>query len=270
MKQVQIAVSTGTAEHFSVIAPRYNDLRTTDPEVITYLMEKLPARRPLRIVDVGCGSGRYDLELLARLGQTSSLICLDYNFEMLGTLHQELQQQYVAGYTVLRASACALPFREQHVDSVLTFNAIHHFNVPAFLRQCASVVRPDGLVLIYTRTRSQNRSNIWGQYFPLFAEKETRLFQIEELEELVTKTPGLELEEIQEFSFDRLASIDWLMEQATNHHYSTFAIYEPDELDRAMGQFIENIHRNYPDPAQITWKDTNTLLVVRQARGSSA
>ena len=263
MKRAGIAVSNGTAEHFSVIAPRYSDLRTTDPEVITYLIEKLSARRPLRIVDVGCGSGRYDLELLARLDQTSSLICLDYNFEMLGTLHQELQRQCVAGYSVLRASACALPFREQRLDSVLTFNAIHHFNVPAFLRECARVVRPDGSVLIYTRTRSQNRSNIWGQYFPLFAEKETRLFELEEFEDLVTKTPGLNLEEVQEFPFDRLASMDWLIEQATNHHYSTFALYEPDELDWAMGQFRENVRRDYPDLAHVAWQDTNTLLVVR-------
>jgi ubiquinone/menaquinone biosynthesis C-methylase UbiE len=265
VKKAPTAVSNGIVHHFSAIAPRYSGLRTTDLEVITRLIEKLPARRPLRIVDVGCGSGRYDIGLLSRLGERLSLVCLDSNFEMLRTLHQELGRQCLDGYHVLRGSARGLPFRGQHLDSVLTFNAIHHFNVPTFLRECARVLRPDGAVLIYTRTRSQNRRNIWGRHFPSFAKKETRLFEIEELEELVARTPGLELDEIQGFRFDRLASLDWLLEQARNHHYSTFALYEPSELDWAMRQFRENVRRNYLDPAHVTWQDTNTLLVARRA-----
>ncbi len=265
MKQAPATVSNGIVDHFSAIAPRYSGLRTTDLEVITRVIEKLPARQPLRIVDVGCGSGRYDIELLSRLEEALSLFCLDYNFEMLRTLHQELGRQRLDGYDVLQGSARSLPFRGQHLDSVLTFNAIHHFNVPTFLRECARVLRPDGAVLIYTRTRSQNRRNIWGRYFPSFAEKETRLFEIEELEELVAGTPGLELDEVQGFRFHRAASLDWLLEQARNHHYSTFALYGPSEFDRAMRRFGENVRRNYLDPAHVTWQDTNTLLVAHSA-----
>ena len=42
-----------------------------------------------------------------------------------------------------------------------------------FIHKAVEVIKKDGLIFIYTRTRSQNACNIWGQYFPFFCEKET-------------------------------------------------------------------------------------------------
>ena len=53
MKTRQAAVTTDTVDHFSTIAFRYNDLRTTDPEVVDFVTDVLPAHRHLRAVDVG-------------------------------------------------------------------------------------------------------------------------------------------------------------------------------------------------------------------------
>lgn len=261
-------VTTGTVKHFSTIASRYNDLRTTDPEVVDFVTDILPADRHLRVVDVGCGSGRYDIELLNRPGNRISLTCLDFTFEMLRALDRELQGQALGPCHTLRAAAHSLPFRDKHLDCVLTFNAIHHFDVPSFLRESARVLVPDGLLVIYTRTRSQNVRNVWGRYFPRFAEKERRLYELEELQGLLDAVPDLELETIEECQFERMASFDWLEEQARNHHYSTFALYEPTEFDWAMRQFQWNLRRQFLDTDNITWRDENTALVVRKSVGT--
>ena len=261
------AVTTDTVDHFSTIAFRYNDLRTTDPEVIDFVTDVLPADGHLLAVDVGCGSGRYDIELLKQAGKRISLTCLDFTVEMLRALDRELQGQALGQYHTLRAAAHGLPFRDKRLDCVVTFNAIHHFDVPSFLRESARVLVLDGLLVIYTRTRSQNARNVWGRYFPRFAEKERRLYELWELQEHLDNVPGLELETIQEFQFERMASFEWLEEQARNRHYSTFALYEAAEFDWAMREFHRNLRRHFLDIDYITWRDENTALVVRKSAG---
>ena len=115
MKTGQATVTIDTVDHFSTIASRYNNLRTTDPEVVDFVTDVLPADRHLSTVDVGCGSGRYDIEILNRAGNRISLTCLDFTFEMLRALDRELQGQALGRYHTLRAAAHGLPFRDKHL-----------------------------------------------------------------------------------------------------------------------------------------------------------
>jgi ubiquinone/menaquinone biosynthesis C-methylase UbiE len=264
MKNLRLDVTRDVVQHFSTIAPRYNDLRTTDPEVVSFLAERLFRRTPMRVADVGCGSGRYDVELLLRLGDNLELICVDCNLEMLRTLNTTLEEYDLKKCQVVQAEARDLPFPDRHLDCVLTFNAIHHFGVPGFLAESTRVIRPDGVLVVYTRTRSQNSRNIWGRLFPFFADKENRLFELGELESLIEQTPGLELEAVQNFKYHRVASLDWLLERARNHHYSTFALYGPGEFEMAMERFRRNVLWSYDDPTHVDWQDENILLIVRR------
>ncbi len=133
-----------------------------------------------------------------------------------------------------------------------------------FLSESARTIRPFGKLFIYTRTRTQNERSVWGQHFPYFTEKENRILELDQLKSFIEKTPGLELEEVESFRYDRLASLDWLCEQARNYHYSTFALYEPQEFEAAMELFQANIRRVYPDPVNVTWEDGNILLIIRR------
>ena len=153
------------------------------------------------MVDVGCGDGRYSFEICRRLGQRVSLHCVDANQEMLNNLIAFLSSRNVSNFQTHRASAEDLPFADDSIGCLLTMNAIHHFKLSAFLTE-------NGLLFIYTRYRSQNRKNIWGRYFPLFSEKETRLFELSELEEAVKKDPDLVLQSAEVFGYDRSADID--------------------------------------------------------------
>jgi len=87
------------------------------------------------------------------------------------------------------------------------------------------------------------------------------------LQEHLDTVPGLELETSQEFQFERMASFEWLEEQARNRHYSTFALYEAAEFDWAMRQFKRNLRSHFMDIDHITWRDENTALVVRKSAG---
>jgi hypothetical protein len=60
--------------------------------------------------------------------------------------------------------------------------------------------------------------------------------------------------------------IEKLVEQAKNHHYSTFKFYKKSEFREALHKFVQNLLNHYDDLDKIAWKDQNTLLVVENVQ----
>ena len=123
------------------------------------------------------------------------------------------------------------------MDCIFTFNAVHHFDFTKFLEKSARALKREGRIFIYTGLRSQNARSIWGCYFPLFSKKETRLYELEEMKRWVQSTDSSSLETVRPFKYKRLSTIERLIEQVKTRHYSTFSLYEENELDGALETF---------------------------------
>lgn len=250
--------------HFSRIAHKYRDLRTTDLEPILFIQKKLQRHSKIVAADVGCGAGRYDLKLFQYFGKKLFLYCIDANKEMLKHLTGFLVKHRVKNFKTIKAFGRKIPLKDNYLDCIFTFNAIHHFKISQFLKESSRTLKEGGYLFIYTRLRSQNRRNVWGKYFPLFNEKETRLYELNELKSLLRKISRLKIESIEYFKYSRLSSLDRLIKQARNHHYSTFYLYTKTEFEQSLEQFKQNIQRKFKDLSKISWFDENILLVVRK------
>ncbi len=250
--------------HFATVASNYASLRTTDDEPIRLIHSKLDGKPDIRAADVGCGVGRYVKKLFDAFGDRLFLYCIDENEFMLANLVRNVNGKGDKSLKAIKAEASDLPLANDSLDFILTFNAVHHFDLLKFLRESARVLKKDGRLFIYTRLRSQNRKNIWGMYFPGFNEKETRLYEIDEVLGEVEKTDGLRVESIEFFRFKRESSLDRLIEQAKGHHYSTFSLYTPREFDLALKEFIESIKANYEDTSSVRWADENIMFIFRK------
>ncbi len=251
-------------QHFSRIAHSYRHLRTTDSEPIDLIINKMNGLEHIEAADVGCGAGRYDLLLFKHLGDRLKLTCLDANPDMLRALDRHLYKHGVSNFKTICSEAESLPFPDNHLDFVCTFNAIHHFNLPLFLKESARITKSGGYLFIYTRLREQNRRNIWGKHFPHFNKKETRLYTQDAIRRSIEAAPDLELESIVSFSYKRVSDLSQLMKRARSHHYSTFFLYSPEELEEAIEGFIRNVMGSYEDIGRIDWFDENILFTVRK------
>src|SRR3989338_355858 len=250
--------------HFSKIAHRYRDLRTTDLEPILFIKKKLQKHPKIAAADIGCGAGRYDLKLFQYLGKKLFLNCCDANLVMLKQLKEFLEKNKIKNFKTIKTLANKIPLKNDSLDCIFTFNAFHHFKVSQFLRKSSFILKNEGYLFIYTRLRSQNRRNIWGKHFPLFNEKETRLYELNELKNLLRKTPLLKIKTIKHFKYNRLSSLDWLIEQAQNHHYSTFYLYTKKEFKNSLERFKQNVQLKFKDLNKINWSDENILLVLQK------
>ena len=249
-------------EHFSEVADKYNDIRTTDHEPIEHIRDLFSKYERCVAVDVGCGPGRYALLLLQMMPQLH-LTCLDRSSNMIAETTRLLRGANIARFEAATADAGEFPLDPNSVDVVFTFNAVHHFIMPAFLREAGRVLKKEGTIAIYTRLPSQNETSIWGKYFPDFTTVERRLYSLDSIEAAIRSIPGLALDTIKLFRFHRVSSLDRLIDKARAGNYSTFNFYKKERLEECISEFRENVMRNFSDADQIRWTDGNVFLTVK-------
>ncbi|MGB9125691.1 MAG: methyltransferase domain-containing protein, partial [Nitrosotalea sp.] len=155
-----------------------------------------------------------------------------------------------------------IPLQTDSLDCIMSFNAVHHFSLQNFLKESSIILKNNGKLFIYTRLRDQNARTIWGMHFPSFDKKENRLYELDELKSAFEKDPNLNINSVKFFEHHRVYPLEKLVEQAKNHHYSTFKFYKKYEFREALHRFVQNILNHYDDLDKISWKDQNTLLVI--------
>jgi ubiquinone/menaquinone biosynthesis C-methylase UbiE len=191
------------------------------------------------------------------------LTCVDRNSQMITETSRLLCDANIDRFKAVIGDAAEFPLESRSVDAVFTFNAIHHFILPAFLREARRVLKKDGTICIYTRLPSQNATSVWGKYFPDFNTVERRLYSLDGIEAAIRSIPGLALDTIKLFQFERVSSLENLIEKARAGHYSTFNLYRKDHLEECITAFRENVLRDFSDPGQIRWTDGNVFLTLK-------
>ena len=249
--------------HFTEIAPRYRKLRTTDIEPILFIERELSTADRIHGADIGCGAGRYALRLVKYLGKKCHLLyCVDKSESMLSHLRNFFVEHGINHFKILHSDAHKIPLETDSLDFVVSFNAIHHFDMPNFLKEASRILKNKSRLFIYTRLKSQNERNVWGIHFPNFTKKETRLYELDELEHMIENAPNLSLKSIRFFEYERISTLARLEEQARGNHYSTFSLFSKKEFDSSLEVFKKNIMENYDDVNKVTWKYQNVLLVI--------
>lgn len=259
---VTSAVDSLMLDHFSQIASIYSQVRTIDYELIDYITKKLAFKQTIVAADIGCGDGRYSIKLIEKLRNRLSLTCVDVNYEMLQQISKISSN--IQNLQTKQAFAEKLPFADNSLDCIFSFNAIHHFKINEFAKECNRVLKNNGVLFIYTRLKEQNESNIWCKFFPDFSKKENRLFDIQSLTKHISNQTSLNLTSTEFFEHKRSSDIQTLVSKAEKKHYSTFSLYTVSEFEKSLGKFKQNIYQNFSNPENIQWVDENIMFLFQK------
>jgi ubiquinone/menaquinone biosynthesis C-methylase UbiE len=153
----------------------YDRARDHGPEVLDLWMrtvaEHVDGYSITRILDLGCGTGRFSQGLAARF--SADVIGLDPSVKML-QLAREKQRDSRVQYALGRAEAIPLP--TESVDLVFISMSLHHFaDRIAAAHECRRVLSQKGSVVIRTATNERIPSY---PYVPFFASSRRLLEEI--------------------------------------------------------------------------------------------
>jgi SAM-dependent methyltransferase len=100
----------------------------------------------LDVLEAGCGEG-YGADLISRVARR--VIALDYD----ETTVAHVRTHYPR-VEVMHGNLAELPLADASVDVVVNFQVIEHlWDQPQFVRECARVLRPSGLLMVSTPNR---------------------------------------------------------------------------------------------------------------------
>ena len=244
-------------QHFTEVSSVYQDVRTTDLEPVERIAMALEGLPHPKGADIGCGSGRYDLSMFKTIPGLN-LTCIDANREMLKQARELLAANTIDAFETRQSTVEELELKAGAYDFVSSFNAVHHFDFPDFLRKSGEGLAAGGHLFVYTRLPEQNARNIWGQHFPGFAEMETRLSELDEIYRWIENAPGLRFVSAICLRYRRRSTLERLVEQARSRHYSTFSLYDQDAFEEALAVFRKNVRHRFDDAVE--WHDENLLV----------
>lgn len=162
INDAEIAKFTAMAEEWWDPKGKFKPLHKFSPVRLAYIRDHLLTRfgrdagamRPfegLTILDVGCGGGLL-CEPLARLGATVTGIDAAERNITIAKLHAE-QSGLDIDYQTTTSEALAATGKTY--DMVLNMEVVEHVdNVPLYMKSCADLVKPGGLMLTATLNRT--------------------------------------------------------------------------------------------------------------------
>lgn len=162
INDAEVAKFTAMAEEWWDPKGKFKPIHKFNPVRLSYIREALLRHfnkdgaviRPfegLRILDVGCGGGLLS-EPLAKLGATVTGIDAAERNIRIATLHAE-QSGVTVNYRATTSEALAAA--GEQFDLVLNMEVVEHVdNVPLYMKSCADLVAPGGLMLTATLNRT--------------------------------------------------------------------------------------------------------------------
>ena len=130
-----------------------------------------PASRPLSVLDLGSGTGRFTPVLAETFGEA---VGVEPSNEMRRIAIERTDGAHVR---YLEGRAEAIPAADHAFDLVLLFLSFHHVTDKAkAAAEIARVLRPEGRVMIRSPFPDRPRPNPWHDYFPRARELESRMF----------------------------------------------------------------------------------------------
>jgi ubiquinone/menaquinone biosynthesis C-methylase UbiE len=150
------------------IASRYDRSRALSPETVEVWRELIEARVPpartRRVVDLGCGTGRFTMTLAELYG--GPVLAVDASAPMLEGARRSAAATGLPIHFV-RASGEALPLPDRWGDLFFLSMVFHHFPDPGrALREIRRSLRRGGALLIRTCTLEALDTYVYQRFFP--------------------------------------------------------------------------------------------------------
>ena len=207
-----------------------------------------PATRPLTVLDLGCGVGRFTPTLADEFGGPV------YGVEPSERMREIAEER--AGHpavTYLSGEAEHIPLPEASCELALMFLVLHHLrDRPTATREIARVLRPDGRLLIRSTFADRMPDLLWHRYFPRAREIELRMFP--SVPEVLADfaAAGLAFQVLDTVAVTLAPDLATYRDQLANKAISVFEYLSEEETEQGFAALSEAVAAGaHPGPVTI-------------------
>lgn len=203
-------------------------IRWKDPDkAVIGLVPLLRKRKLKRILDLGCGAGRHVLYLCKK---GFFVVGSDLSPTALALTQKWLKREKISRYCLVKHEMTKIPFPNEHFDTVISTNTIHHNELKKIKKTVSEikrVLKVRGLVLVTLSSKKDYKFRIGkkletdtyqseGVIHHFFNEKgvkklfsKFRMISIKERIELKPKTQVIHCHMLRNIKEDKVQNVYW-------------------------------------------------------------
>lgn len=115
------------------------------------ILDRVPVKSGLTILDIGAGTGFLTIELAERCGSGSKVIAVDPWTAGMERLRRKVEQRHLTNILLLEQDAAAIDLPAASVDVIVSNLGVNNFEDPgAVLRVCSRIAKPGATFLLAT------------------------------------------------------------------------------------------------------------------------
>jgi arsenite methyltransferase len=155
-------------EEIDLTTPEFGDLYDELPlwsaPFGLLLLDRVPMKPGLTILDIGAGTGFLSIELAERCGPGTKVIAVDPWKAAMDRLRRKIDQRRLHNIRLVEQDAAAIDLPDASVDVVVSNLGINNFEDPAaVLRVCSRLAKP-GAALLFTTNLVGHMAELYEAY----------------------------------------------------------------------------------------------------------
>lgn len=229
---------------YSKIADHYDNLRPPPADVWnSKIIEYGEINEKSRVLDVGCGTGRFPLAISAQT--RAKIYSLEPSIHM---LRKAVEKDKSKKILWVQGDGQRLPFKDNYFNCVYMTLVIHHIpNKEQALREIHRTLKKDGKCVIMTNSHSRMKKQIL-HYFPkLIAIDLKRFPTIPQLKNVMTKAGFRNVHyRIVKHNEGYLPTNEYL-DRVRKKHISTLTLLSEEKFNKGIKTFEKKVREEYGD-----------------------
>jgi ubiquinone/menaquinone biosynthesis C-methylase UbiE len=217
--------------HFDEVAARYTELRSGDySDRITDFVARFADLERLRVLDVGCGTGRVAGRLASVFGVDA--VGVDRSAAMIAEARRD--HGAVARFEI--GDVEQLPFDAAEFDAVLARMMVHLVARPVAFVEISRILRPGGRVVVSTAD-PERMGDLWlAAYFPSFVAIDAARFPTVDGLQAELAAAGFTDLTVHRFVTRRRYTREQALAKIRGRAFSTFALIDDAEFAAGLAR----------------------------------
>lgn len=224
---------------YNEISKIYDDVREAEFQLIELMLEKLDIDEKSRVIEIGCGTANY-LRVINKVTK-AEIWGIDQSQGML----DRAKEKCLGGKFFIDNAEKLSNVPDGSFDLVYMVDVIHHIkDIASMFRNIKRILKPNGMVFVFTDSHEQIKNRLTSKYFPETLEYELGRYQ--DLPEIIECLRVSSFSEAYSDYIDVGADDNIgpkLIEIASKKGYSMFGPLSEEEINKGVEKLKADIEK---------------------------
>ena len=221
----------------------YDNTRSGDQTLLDRFAAHVTLTEESRVLDFGCGTGNYLVQLRARFG------CACYGVEPSAGMRAAAAAKDES-FVLAEGDHENIPFESGSFDFVYMTDVIHHVpDLGKMFTELARVLAPTGRLCVVTESYPQIEARFYNQYFPSLVAVETGRYPSIASIIAAAATGGLHFQGRETLPQPERIVDDAFLTNVREKNYSMFRLLSDAELSAGLAALEADAGRRFPPNA---------------------